>query len=112
MLALSLIAYLAMNLVRIMQLSRVGKFAHRFSVCVGMGCPPYLAVARSQLMGAPLNRESKERNCVERARLKVLDPKGEKFPFQCSCGVKHQFSYRESEGERLLEVMLFHSKTR
>jgi hypothetical protein len=41
MLALSLIAYLAMNLVRIMQLSRVGKFAHRFSVRVDMECPFY-----------------------------------------------------------------------
>jgi hypothetical protein len=43
MLALSLIAYLTISLVRIMQLSRVGKFAHRFSVRVGTGCPPYLA---------------------------------------------------------------------
>jgi hypothetical protein len=40
MLGLSHIAYLAISLVRIMQLSRVGKFAHRFSVRVGTGCHP------------------------------------------------------------------------
>lgn len=36
---------------------------------------------------------------------KSLNPQGETFPFQYSCGVRHQFEYIENvEGLRLLKV--------
>ncbi|MFZ3116036.1 MAG: hypothetical protein WA121_10595 [Syntrophales bacterium] len=52
---------------------------------------------RNQILKKPCNGEY--------AKQKVLDPLGQEFPFQCSCGVIHLFSYTETpEGQRVLTV--------
>ena len=51
------------------------------------------------------SRELEKPNGGDRAKQKELNPLGEVFPFQCSCGVTHQLEYSENkEGLRLLLV--------
>jgi hypothetical protein len=51
------------------------------------------------------SRELQEQIDVESLKVKYLNRLGEKFPFQCKCGVTHQFSYIENEeGIRLLSL--------
>ena len=60
--------------------------------------------ARTELADGFRSLQLERQDDVECARTKVLDPNGETFPFQCSCGVTHQFEYTENEGARLLVV--------
>ena len=60
---------------------------------------------KTRLGDARRIRESQEQIGGESLVEKSLDPLGEKFPFQCSCGAKHQFLYIENEaGLRLLRL--------
>ena len=77
----------------------------KMEMTMEMTMEDYVLRRKSQLKASRLNHESLEPSDKERARLKVLDPLGEKFPFQCSCGVKHLFEYTESEGVRRLAVI-------
>lgn len=57
----------------------------------------------SRLKADTHRRESEKQSRVVSALEKFLDPAGEMFPFQCTCGVTHQFSYSETpEGLRRL----------
>ena len=60
---------------------------------------------RTQSKGSLESRELEKPNGGERVKQKELNPLGEVFPFQCSCGVKHQLEYSENkEGLHFLTV--------
>lgn len=52
---------------------------------------------RSRQEAVYRGRELQEHNDGESLMVKSLNPLGETFPFRCSCGVKHQFSYTQNE---------------
>lgn len=66
---------------------------------------------KTQQKAVRLNRELKKQNNAERAIRITLNPLGEEFPFQCSCGAKHLFWYIENKkGVRFLTLNQVYNK--
>lgn len=57
---------------------------------------------KSRVKAVADSRESARRNGEGSSRAEIVARSGVPFPFQCSCGAKHQFEFTESpEGIRL-----------